>query len=115
MRTSNWLVMAVLLGGCATAGPSTESLEATAASIRSAEELGAPRVPKASLHLQLAKEQSQHAKQLNDKGDGEEARRLVKRADADAELAVALARGSKELARGNRAMEKVNTMDTEAP
>jgi len=115
MRTRNWLVMAIFLGGCATAGPSNATMEATAASIRAAEELGAPRVPQASLHLQLAKEQSQHAKQLAAKGDGEEAGFLMLRADADAELAVALARSSVANAKALHAMDKVSTMRTDAP
>lgn len=115
MRARHWLVMAIFLGGCATAGPSGETMEATAASIRAAEELGAPRVPQASLHLQLAKEQSQHAKQLVAKGDGEEAGSLMLRADADAELAVALARSSAENARTEKAIEKLRTMKTDAP
>jgi hypothetical protein len=90
-------------------------MEATAASIRAAEELGAPRVAQASLHLQLAKEQSQHAKQLVAKGDGEEAGFLMMRADADAELAVALARSSVENGKAQKAIEKVRTMQTAAP
>lgn len=105
----------VLLGGCATAGPSMETMEGTAASIRAAEELGAPRVPQASLHLQLAKEQSQHAKQLVAKGEGEGASALMLRADADAELSLALARSSVENAKAQKAIEKVRTMQTDAP
>ena len=115
MRTRNWLVMAIFLGGCVTAGPSSETTEATAASIRAAEELGAARVPQASLHLQLAKEQFERAKQLVAQGDGEEAGFLMMRADADAELAVALARSSAENAKAQKAVEKVRTMQTAAP
>lgn len=115
MQTRNWLVLAIFLGGCATAGPSGESMEATASSIRAAEELGAPRVPEASLHLQLAKEQSQHAKQLVEKGDGAEAKRLMKRADADAELSLALARSEAASDRAQKAVGKVKTMNTDAP
>ena len=115
MRTRSWLVMAIFLGGCATAGPSAPTMEATAASIRAAEELGAPRVPQASLHLQLAKEQSEHAKQLVAKGEGEEAGSLMLRADADAELAVALARNAVANAKAQHAMDKVSTMRTDAP
>ena len=115
MRTRHWLVGAIFLGGCATAGPSGESMEATAASIRAAEELGAPRVPQASLHLQLAKEQSEHAKQLVAKGAAEEAGFLMMRADADAELALALARSSVANAKAQKAIEKVRTVQTDAP
>ncbi len=115
MRTRFGLVLAFLLAGCATAGPSNEAMETTASSIRAAEELGAPAVPQASLHLQLAKEQSQHAKQLLAKGDGEEAGLLMMRADADAELSVALARSSAENAKSQKAIEKVRTMNRDAP
>lgn len=115
MRTRHLLVLAIFVGGCATAGPPGEAMEATAASIRAAEELGAPRVAQASLHLQLAKEQSERAKQLLAAGDGEQAARLIMRADADAELAVALARGSAANAKAQKAIEKVRTMQTDAP
>ena len=115
MRTRSWLGMVIFIAGCATAGPSSESMEATAASIRAAEELGAPKVPQAALHLQLAKEQSQHAKQLVASGDGEVGGLLLLRADADAELAVALARSSVENGKAQRAIERLRTMQTEAP
>ena len=115
MRTRNALVAVLWLAGCATAGPSGETMEATASSIRAADELGAPKVPQAALHLQLAKEQSQHAKQLIAAGDGEEGALLMMRADADAELAVALARTSVETAKARKAIEKVRTVQTSAP
>ena len=114
MGTQKWLILAVFLGGCATAPPATERMEATAASIRAAEEVGAPHSAKASLHLQLAKEQSDRAKQLMEKGENEEATRLMMRAEADAELALGLARSEKERSKAQQLVEKVRTMRTSA-
>ena len=110
MKTTKWLILAGFLGGCATAPPPSEQTESTAASIRAAEEVGATHSPKASLHLQLAKEQSERAKQLMAKEQNEEATRLMTRAEADAELAVALARNEKEQADAKQMVEKVRTM-----
>lgn len=114
MRTENWLLVAVFLGGCATAPPSNERLEATASSIRAAEETGATHSAKASLHLQLAKEQSERAKQLMEKDENAAASRLLLRADADAELALALTRSEKEKSEAMQLVEKVRTMQTTA-
>jgi hypothetical protein len=81
----------VVAAGCA-AGVSNEKIAATDSSIRAAEELGAPRVPQASLHLQLAKEESEHAQKFIKDGDPKHAEGQLMRAQADAELALALAR-----------------------
>lgn len=108
-------VFAMLLAGCATTAPSGKSMENTAGSIRAAEELGAPRVPQASLHLQLAKEQSQNAKRLIKKGDNAQAKLLMQRADADAELAVALSRAAVATDKALAAREKTQKLQENAP
>jgi outer membrane murein-binding lipoprotein Lpp len=86
-----FLLSGLFLAGCATTVP-TEKVSAANSSIRAAEELGAPKVPQAALHLQLAKEETGHAEKLIKDGDPEGATGLLMRAQADAELAVAEAR-----------------------
>jgi hypothetical protein len=81
----------LIAGGCA-AGVSNEKVAATDSSIRAAEELGAPRVPQAALHLQLAKEENDRAEEFVKQGDTKHAEGQLMRAQADAELALALAR-----------------------
>lgn len=76
---------------CATVQIPPDQLQATEASIRGAEELGAVNVPAARLHLELAKDQTAAAKKLADEGD-ERAVLVLARATADAELALGLAR-----------------------
>ena len=81
----------LILAGCAI-GVSSERISAAESSIRAAEEVGAPGVPAAALHLQLAKEETRHAMKLIGDGDDANAEGQLLRAQADAELAVALTR-----------------------
>jgi hypothetical protein len=112
MRHELVLLSIALTGiACATTS-STERLEASAAAIRSAEEIGAQNIPQANLHLQLAKEQSQHAKQLIEAGgDKEEAASLLARAEVDAELARALAREDSTRTQAQQAIDRVKTIN----
>ena len=85
-------VMALLCGACATAKEPTGQLASATAAVRAAQELGAPEVPQAKLHLRLAQEQIEHAQKLILDDEMEEADLCLKRATADAELALAIAR-----------------------
>src|ERR1700704_3371035 len=77
---------------CASTPVFTEKLAATEAPIRAAEELGATRVPQAALQLKLAQDEMEVAKQFLKDGNKQRADWLLLRAQADAELAVALAK-----------------------
>ena len=79
---------------CASAPQPTERLASAQAAVRAAKEVGAKDVPQAQLHTQLAEEQVVHAQKLIEEGDNERAEIILRRATADAELAVALARES---------------------
>jgi hypothetical protein len=91
MRNLPLLCLVVLGAGCATIAIPPERLESASASIRGAEELGAEGVPNAKLHVQLAKDETVLAAQLAERGD-DRAVRVQARAEADAELALNLAR-----------------------
>jgi hypothetical protein len=102
---------AFLLGAaCASTTPANPQLESSSASIRAAEEVGATHTPTAALHLQLANEQFEHAGKLSSKEDRPRADRLLMRAEADAELALALARGESEKAEALGAIDKVRAL-----
>lgn len=92
LRTGFAIGVAVVGFGCASAPPPTDQLASAEASMRAAREIGAAQVPKAELHLKLAQEQVAQARKLTKDGDNEEAARLLNRAHADAELALALSR-----------------------
>lgn len=90
--TTGLVAVALLVGACAGAPKPTEQLVDAQSAIRAAEEVGADRVPQAQLHAQLAKEQLTRANKLIENGDNTEAERVLQRAKADAELAIALSR-----------------------
>jgi hypothetical protein len=96
-----------IVAGCANAPLRTE---ASTSGIRAAEEAGAAKVPQASLHLQLAKEELESAKKLSAQGEKEKADSMLKRAEADAELAVALSHKDAEKSEAMAAVERARQL-----
>jgi len=94
--------------GCASAPPLRT--EASTSGIRAAEEVGAPSVPRASLHLQLAKEELERAKKFDAAGEKEQGASMLLRAQADAELAVALSRENAERLEAQAAVARVSQL-----
>lgn len=109
--------MAALVAGCATtkATPTGVHAESSSASIRAAEEVGAAHTPQAALHLQLAQEQFSAARKMDDPDDRDHADRLLMRSQADAELALALARTETEKTEAQGALARVKTLKDSAP
>jgi non-ribosomal peptide synthetase component F len=106
------VVAAAIIAGCTSAPLRTE---ASTSGIRAAEESGAAKVPQASLHLQLAKEELDAAKGLSAKGEREQAKSMLSRAEADAELAVALSHGDAEKSEARAAVERVRQLRQDNP
>jgi hypothetical protein len=114
-----WIPIAafVLQGACATtnSGPvvAVPSLgaEDSAGAIRAAEEVGAAHNPEAALHLELAKEQFEHARKLTSADDRPMSTRLLLRARADADLSLALTRESTSKLEAQAALEKAKTLN----
>jgi hypothetical protein len=99
---------------CASSPVDSERLAASEAAIRAAREMGAEKVPPAQLHLQLAKEQEEQAKKLLKDGDKKRADVLLIRSQADAELALALAREAPARAEAQRALDRVKQLEQSA-
>jgi regulator of protease activity HflC (stomatin/prohibitin superfamily) len=106
------LAGSLLLGGVIAGCGSSPAInkEPSTSAIRAAEEVGASGVPSASLYLQLAKEELENAKGLAAKGDKEQAESMLLRAQADAELAVALSRGDADKTEATQAIERVRQL-----
>lgn len=102
------VVAAAIVAGCAAKAPLRT--EASTSGIRAAEEAGAAKVPQASLHLRLAKEELELAKGLAAKDAKEEAASMLLRAEADAELAVVLSHGDAEKSEAMAAVERVRQL-----
>ena len=119
MKTRLWIPIAafVFQGACATtnATPVVEvpslGAEDSSGAIRAAEEVGAAHSPEAALHLELAKEQFEHARKLTSADDRPTATRLLLRARADADLSLALTREQTSKLDAQAALEKVKTLN----
>ena len=96
-----------LASACATTAVPQERLTAAAGSIRAAEEVGADKVPAAALHLQLAREEAEQARELIKKKENLRADYVLQRAEADADLALSLA---KEAPLRSEAQDAINKL-----
>ncbi len=102
----SFVIVAVV--GCAHGTVNSEQLAATEGAARAAEEVGAAKHPQAELYLKLAREQLAEAKALiaADK-DLDRVDMLLARAQADAELAVELAKSIEAKGEADRLTKEV--------
>jgi hypothetical protein len=118
MRLVTGIVAAIaasLAVACGAAAPvPAVQVTDTQAAIRGAEEVGAPGVPKAALHLKMAKDQLQTAQALIAQEDNEQAKMTLDRARVDAELALALAREVAFRQKAQEALDKIKKLREEA-
>jgi Domain of unknown function (DUF4398) len=101
---------AVFAAGCSSAPAPNSRLASSQAAVRGAREVGAESVPQASLHLKFSEEQITEAKALIAQGNNEEADLVLQRAQADAELALSLARESAATAEAQRVLAQVQQL-----
>lgn len=111
---SGLLGLAPVVVGCGGMPPPNDQLAASQSAIRAAEEVGGKSDPQAALHLKLAREQLEQAKALIQNDDNEAAERLLKRAEADAELALAIAKQRNTQAEAEEAMRQVEQLMQQA-
>lgn len=81
----------ISLAGCASYPQPTDNLATSVGAVRGAQEAGAEQIPDAALHVRLAEEQNEKARQLMTDGENERAAYMADRAKADADLALAMA------------------------
>ena len=80
------------LVACGGAAVPRDQMTQAEAAVKGAEVGGANDEPKAALHLKLAREELAKAQNMINDGENEDAARMVARAQADADLALALAK-----------------------
>ncbi len=78
------------------------------AEITAAEAIGAEDRPDAALHLKLARDNFEAAKQYADRGEEEQARRALAAAKADAEVAIALVEEAEAQAEARELLDELN-------
>jgi hypothetical protein len=106
---------AVFLVACGSTPPPHEREASSQAAIRTAREMNAEQVPQAALHLKLAQEQFDKGKALMNDGDNKRATYVLMRAQADAELALALARENKTKSDAQVLIDKLRAARGPAP
>ena len=94
---------------CSTISIPPDRLARNEASMRAATEVGAAGVPAAQLHLTMARDQTKIARQLAADGN-DRAVLVLEGAEADAELAVGLAREASVHAEAERADEELKAL-----
>jgi len=108
-------MLCALVGfGCGgTAKPPTYQLTQAKAAVRAAEEVDAQNTPQAALYLKMARDQIKEAESLIGGEDTARARQVLKRAEADAELAIALAKEARQRSQAEAALDKVQKLRKE--
>jgi hypothetical protein len=104
------LGVGLLIAGCASGPIPTQKIADAGAAIRAAREVGAQDLPAAALHLKLAQDQLESANKLVKDGENIRATLILQRAEADAELAVALAREARQRSDAAQAREKLKSI-----
>jgi hypothetical protein len=108
MKSRITIMLALMLAAACGGGfpPPADEWAAAQADVGRAESGGAPNVPDAKLHLQLANEDLQGSKKLFDQ-DNRRAASLVALARAEAQLALSLAKASTAQAQARQAQQDV--------
>lgn len=101
---------ALLLAACASVPPPHERMASAEAAVRGAEEANSITTPQAELELKLARDGIARAKQDMRAGDNELATYALMRAEADAELAIALAHDADARSQAERAEQEAQRM-----
>jgi len=110
MRLSAILSLTTLLIGCGGSSLPPAKVADTQSSISAAAAIGADQNPQAALHLKMARDQLQEAQGLIDAGKNDEARLVLERADADAEVALILTREAQASAGVKKAQTDVDAL-----
>lgn len=96
--------------GCGKSATPLPKVTETQSAISAAEAVGANKHPRAALHLKLANDQLREAETLIENEQQEDARLVLDRARADAELALVLTRSDQQRSEAQRAMEQVREL-----
>ncbi len=104
------VIAAPLMAACGGSSvPHAQSAE-TQGAIRAADEMGAQSVPDGALHLQFARKQIGQAEKLIAAGENDKAFLVLRRAQADAELALALAKADRARTDAEAAQERIREL-----
>jgi pyridoxal biosynthesis lyase PdxS len=107
-------LMAVVLVGCGSSAVPLDKLTDAKSTVRAAQEAGAQNTPQAQLHLKMANDELTSAQKAMDDKDNDKARLLLNQAQSDADLSLALARGSADQQAVQAAQAKIVDLSKQA-
>ena len=108
IRFVNTAMVAALVVACGGSSLPPAKAADTQASISAASAVGAEQNPQAALHLKMARDQLKQAQGLIDDGKDDEARLVLERATADAEVALIITREAQASANVRQAQGEVD-------
>ncbi len=112
------LILAALIAApimaCGGAAKPEARMASSEGAIRGAQEAGAQNVPQATLYLKLAQEEREKALAMVKDDENHRASFMLARSEADAELALAMARAASAAGEAANATEQVNDLKQKA-
>jgi hypothetical protein len=103
-------LLALAAAACGSAAFPLDKLTDAKSTVRAAQEAGAQSDPQATLHLKMANDELAASQKALDDKDNDRARQLLNQAQADADLSLALARGSEDRQAAIAAQNKIVTL-----
>ena len=110
MRLTATLLFTTWMVACAGSSLPPAKVAETQSAISAAAAVGAEQNPQAALHLKMARDQLTEAQGLIDSGKNDEARLVLERADADAEVALMITREAQASAGVQKAQADVDAL-----
>jgi hypothetical protein len=111
-RFAGTLALSALLVGCGGSALPPAKVTDAQASITAAAAVGAESNPQAALHLKMARDQLQQAQGLLADGKEREARLVLERAQADADVAMILTREAQAAANVKKAQAEIEALQS---
>jgi hypothetical protein len=107
IRLANTFVCTLLVVACGGSALPPAKVADTQSSITAAAAVGAEQNPQAALHLKMARDQLSQAQGLINDGKNDQARLVLERANADAEVALMITREAQAEANTRKAQAEV--------
>jgi len=112
VRFASTALCTLMLVACGGSSLPPARVADTQSAISAAAAVGADQNPQAALHLKMARDQLKQAQGLLDDGKDEEASLVLKRADADAEVALMITREAQASANVKKARAEVDSLQS---
>ncbi len=112
IRIIRTAVLATLVVGCGGSSLPPAKAADTQSSISAAAAVGAEQNPQAALHLKMARDQLSQAQRLIEEGKDDEARLVLERATADADVALIITREAQASANAKKAQAEVQALQS---